>query len=1192
MLGWLIAGAALAADSSATDTTCIPYAPVTPSCDRFLVSEWRKAAEIRSFFPSGSAESLSVPTTLYLMHDGRNLWVASDCEDPGFPNSGQAFTREPCEDLTLDESVQVVLGLGGGPDETLDFGGYAGAQDAKLGTVAHFYEFTVNACGSISRTYNQTPLRVPGFHAEATGFPGRGWQAVVRIPLASIGVAGDITGRVLHFNAFRFYRGVRYGLHLPRFGGYAGMPFVPAAFMARDKAAERTIQSHHPPVAQDTPTAPKAKIEFEFYPLARQLIATFPESDTGAEIRLCVTGGLSQTSPFTPGAPASARLTLPPDRVGTPVTATAQLLDEEGNVLMKEEKTFDFPAAPDWMGTDAGKDYTSTRVPRPWTPPVVERTTVKLAHAEFMFDGQAVPTAVTVRGRPVLSAPIRIVAEADGRVLSAGPVARTVPEPTRVLLESAAGEPVQLRTVVDFDGFMVVKCRFPGLDARRLGRLELHVPLAPDVPKYVNRGHLQDTAELQGHGYLGPAGAVWAGSANSGIFFSHDTPCFFADSDGEVRVIVPGATPQGTHSRLAGAKRRSWSSRPLAPFPLNKPTSPTATPELVICFVDAPGQVPSADYVFQFFLLPTPSRKTMPPPMFDRYACWFEEWSDYQGYPDLKKMPEVKRRADAAHAQGKKFHLYFHMQLAENSPGFAEFRNDLLAPPRRSWYKRRYDSKFPPHGAAGHTHCKDVPCWVCCLRGPCGDLLLEGMRRLNREGGVDGVYLDGPSHPFDCANPSHGGCGLHGAAVWDDDATCGRILGQRQFVKRMRGIFEETGSEFPIWSHTGGGFDLSTLSLCDFFYEGEQLSRYRDGYRLPLGKFLVGYSGIPFGFRGVFRAQIYGYGGLGTQALPYSLVHGTEAGMVRAPLQDKVFALGARDPKARFHPYWASQPHVSAIGDGLPFSYWLTPDHATLVVANAGYNGEQRMSFDLSGLFPDRPISVTRISSDEPVSTSENRLEVVVPEDSVRAYLITPTATPAVSQPQETTEARSSSIAFAPIRAFRREDWTTRDSVAGNTPEKEAETWPLRLFSRPRARAAIAALQPGLPGECTVKLRIRPSNRLRIQVDRVALSCGGGAGWRCSGLNELDPDGKLHARAIPATPGSSAVLELGFRNGRLNARWDGVPLLTDGLPEKPEDAHRLELSTWAGDTLDIGVIEITGDPIPEWPRRHPVDRVP
>ena len=55
--------------------------------------------------------------------------------------------------------------------------------------------------------------------------------------------------------------------------------------MAKADAAKRTVQTVQPLPEADTATAPEGKADFEFYPLARQLIATFPASDAGTEIR-------------------------------------------------------------------------------------------------------------------------------------------------------------------------------------------------------------------------------------------------------------------------------------------------------------------------------------------------------------------------------------------------------------------------------------------------------------------------------------------------------------------------------------------------------------------------------------------------------------------------------------------------------------------------------------------------------------------------------------------------------------------------------------------------------------------------------------------------------------------------------------------------------------------------------------------
>jgi hypothetical protein len=53
--------------------------------------------------------------------------------------------------------------------------------------------------------------------------------------------------------------------------------------------------------------------------------------------------------------------------------------------------------------------------------------------------------------------------------------------------------------------------------------------------------------------------------------------------------------------------------------------------------------------------------------------------------------------------------------------------------------------------------------------------------------------------------------------------------------------------------------------------------------------------------------------------------------------------------------------------------------------------------------------------------------------------------------------------------------------------------------------------------------------------------------------------------------------------------WNGRPVVVHALPTKPTSTHRLELATWAGDKLEIEVVEISGNPLPERQREHPAN---
>ncbi len=289
--------------------------------------------------------------------------------------------------------------------------------------------------------------------------------------------------------------------------------------------------------------------------------------------------------------------------------------------------------------------------------------------------------------------------------------------------------------------------------------------------------------------------------------------------------------------------------------------------------------------------------------------------------------------------------------MAENAPEYAQFPNDFMASPRRVWYQRGYNPG------------KGVPCSVVCFRGETGEFLLDSIARLADGAGLRNVYLDGPSVPFSCRNLNHR-CGEELPARWDEDYDHGRIAGQRAFLKRLRGIFDSRGVRTPIWHHTGGGFDLPCFALCDYYWDGEQLSRYRHGYLLPPTHFTVLYSGRPFGFQGLFLNTFYSDAmPENRQSLAWTAPNGVVPSYGTFP---EYLRLVQRDSTFVFYPFTEKQPHiVRKLKNTLNVSYYLGKEEAILVSGNAVYHGTQQESVDLSGLFPGRSLAVRCLNREE-----------------------------------------------------------------------------------------------------------------------------------------------------------------------------------------------------------------------------------
>ncbi len=1090
----------------------IPYTKTDNNTD---FNTWKPAAVIGKFCRPGSRANMPEKTAFYLRHNGKILQVLAVCEDtiPG----GRAFMRTPESNLEQDESVQVVLGIGGGESGVLQFGGYEGAF-GKLGKASHFYEFSCNRAGSITRRYNETPLPEPLFTARV-GDTGRGWNALLEIPFAVAGIDPETNPEIL-FNAFRFYRGKRYGWMLPNWGNYAAMPFVQARLLAAGEERFATVNAIVPagPRAQATPQSgfQASQTTLDYYPVQKSLVAVFPASAKAETARITLNNS-THGSEVTLSKDRASIVRFPVDLPeGTEFTAHAEI----GHKIHKTI-TAKVPPYPAWSGNDAGKAYLGEKVSYPWTNPEFKDGNAGLTFGRIHFGRNPLPSAITAGGREILAGPITVEAEAGKRSLALNPLASAKAYPAHIDIASTAQPGLEVKTRVEYDGFTVIRLRTAGVPATSLSRLTVRIPLKSEYARYIMGGSSQYLGQPEGRGSLGDSGPIWVGDVSAGLAFDFDRQVFFSPRSG---------------NQLELTEEKD------------------GTVELKLHLVTAAGQIADPEQVFQFFLLPTPFRQDVIPPDNRKLSLWFENWSDYQGYPDLKKLPEAAQRSADAHAQEKNFYMYFSQVLAENAPGYEYYANEWIAPPPRPWYKRAYNPG------------KGVPCRVVCFRGDTGDLLLDGIKQLAEKAGIDGVYFDGPSHPFDCANPSHQ-CDDRLPAQWNDDYCSGRVLGQRAFLKRVRGIFDEQGKKFPIWAHTGGGISLATLALADYYYDGEQLSRYAKGYLLEPEKVLVNYSGAPFGFRGIFLPQLYFDSQRDcTRALPWNLPHGF-ASTGKSSMQDLYFDR-FRAAGGKFHPYWKDQSELRRQSlDQALVSYWIGNGDAMLVAANVRYIGTQKVKVDVSRFFPDTRLAVECVNDPGNFEFDGAILSFSVPEAEMRLFSIRPESAGGTSVPEKA-ETVHYPDSFAAEKGFQADKWKIKGT------KKQSDAFPATIESVKYAPASEIIHQGELPKNVCIDLKLRHSGRLEIRFNGVKMTHDGGQ-WRINGFSAFDQSRQSTTDTKASHPNTVVPVRIQRIDGRIYVNYNGTPLVHYGLPKSDGNPHQLSFGTWAGDSLELDCEQIT-----------------
>lgn len=1110
----------------------VPCSSATVELDgRMSHAEWDDAAAVADVRLMGRQERLRPGTRFYLKHDNENLLVGVRCFEtaPGYP---KASRRDPTDLLTDDDAVQVVLGTADDlalAPEVLEVGGYPGTMAEPGARPDHYYAFTVNAVGSTSRTYNEGALRRPLFEAAVRQVEGE-WTAEMRIPFASAGIEAPTKGP-LYANLFRFRPPDMAAWHSPSFGGYVPMPFATLRVLPEGRESERTVE---PPPAETDPDSadPPLSAKLGWYPLAGRVAAdvTAPRRLEGATAGLRMKGAPAAEASISADGHARVILAVPPE-AALPAEAELVVTAPDGNVLHSETCALTPVDRPAWLGTRVAKAYVADRTPEPWTRPTVTDNAVQLKHARLAFGSHGLVESVSGAWGELLAGPGEIVLQRAGRNVRLEPATQALSQGTASARIDTSlrfdGGTVEVRATVDYDGFTIYKLRVRDLPPREIEGLSVQFPLLEANARFVHRFHVQGTRALTGVGWEGDAGPVWVGGHDAGLAFNFDVdPFLSANRRAQIEVIE--------------RTKQTW---------------------LRVNLVDAPGQVVDEDHLFRFFLLPTPTKE--PSLRKDGFfhasmGGWFENWSDYQGYPDLAKLPRLKESADAVHAKGLAFLVYFNMMLAENAPGFAEHRSELIIPPGLMWYKREYNPG------------KGVPCWVCCPRGPYGDLLLHGMSRLAREADVDGVYMDGTSLAWDCDNPSHGPC-AGSALSWEAEPLT-PLVATRNFVKRIRGIFDGKGRPMLV-AHNGGGLQIETLSLCDVFYEGEQLSdvRYCRGYRLPLHMAAVCYSGRPWGFRTDVLANMI----RPRYMMTYAALHDAEVAGDCRELETAIYG-DFQDDATSYHPYWRSQPHVGLERGDVLFSYYLRPGSAMLVVSNLTWD-DQDAVLNLQGLFPNQPLaSAVNVETRQRVAIDRGRVSVRIPRHRFVAVRVEPGA--AAPPP---TQAQAETPAPAPVTSIDRytpEQWRLNADASGVKVEHDVDLGAGRRGPKLRSTVyhdvAEARLRTPLGSTLTVRLLLQASGRFGVRLGATKIIHDGGR----LKLEGLDPWNEGRVLSPGFLGGVAEELILTLDAGVLNAAWAGQPLAVNVSVTAPPEGPGLSLWTWGGDWLAFDVLEISDRP--------------
>ncbi len=1135
----LFATGLLAVLSAAEPEALIPRLATPVTLDgKLSPGEWEDAARLRRVFKRDNRIPGEPATEFRVKYTPEALYVAAIGEEPDatLPQS----VKRSWDDLLYytDDAFSVVLGF---PDanvaiqEAINMGGYEGAMGGKSAAADLYYTFTVNSLGSLQRLFNEMPLERPLFEAAVGREPGKRWIAEFRIPFAACGLSAP-EGKTVYANLFRWRPPEVQAWNHKRFQGYSAMPFGTFRLLPEAKKAERTMEE---PPPKPNPAARTCRAELQYSPLTGAIVGKARlsgkwETLTGIlqvtgfpEVKKALSGHdeVNRDAIVQRGGERLAWVTQKLTPGSQPAReATFKIVDAAGKTVA--ETRLDCPAvtAPEWFGKEIGREYVNEKCPAPWAPPVLEDgKRIKLAHNTLPINSFALPGNATLE---VVENGRTLPFAGDSTLRAAGTEARA-----EAVLK-AGNRTLEVRSRVEFDGFAEVKFRLPGIDPRKVEAIRLRIAVPNEDAKLLLPGQMtQDGAALPETGYRGPGRQFWLGGYERGLSFSFDTDLFFSRDLRRQIEVTPGKE----------------------------------TTEILFTFVDGVNQF-DRETVFRFFLQATPTKPRPERPIRDLTMRKWEDWGGWHGYPDTAKIPELKTWVKELKKQDQIGILYTCQGLREDAPGFQEFRSDFELQPRWRYYRH-----------------KGRDCFATNKRGPEGELQLFYWKQLIAEAGIRGIASDGTSPSWGDANPALAETeALDRRAKWDDMSS--RVVAQRDYLKRLRGLFTDTGEPFAMMAHTGGGVDVNTLSFFDGYMEGEQMARFKTGYFLPEAVYAVGYNGRPWGWRSVFWSKHWRNYLAQDSSLAYSLLFDTEFnGNFQA--EDSFWDLElTRDferGKGEFHPFWKPDSRVTLQSERAKMSFHLAPGKALIAVSNLTTEPAD-YTLDFSQLFPGKEVHAVELLDNRPLASTVVT-GTIAPHSCDVIRVDVGKAAAAAPLP-----AALPSPAFA-VEGNRPEDWeanTNRKNVAFSaSPEG------FLLQAQPGSHAAIATFKLPFDRDFELNLLIKLTGRFRFELGPAMIGHGNGwvgYGWFVKGPVAKRGTGHVYYQ-VPVVKDKWLPLSISLRNGELTLLYNHMPIIRDLKLDLP-DGNRFNLQTWHDDRLEFRVVRAAsqGDELLQNRHRHPI----
>ncbi len=628
-------------------------------------------------------------------------------------------------------------------------------------------------------------------------------------------------------------------------------------------------------------------------------------------------------------------------------------------------------APPPWAGSPAGK---SDELLPPWTPVEVVGSTVKVWGRTYTFGALPFPRSVVTRDAEVLSAPVTLEGTSGGKPLAwkAGScrIAESTPSRARLAIQ-AEGDPIRCEgtVLVEYDGMVRCDVRLVPTQADvPIDRLALVIPLRTPHAKYLHFwpgrwGSAYNSTALPQEGFRGPFKPFfWLGDEWRGLgWFVESDRNFVGNDPGSVIEVQRQDESVLWRINLIGAVQTVRE-------PLEYTFGLQATP--------VKAARPDA-WDYRICHMGNYGIEDRPPGLLDQLAkhgvrtiCFHEHWTDIQNYPKTTHGDKLRKLVAACHERGIQLLLYHGYEMSTIAPEWDQYHEECLVAPRAGGYKRK------PEQTA----------YIVCYRSHWQDFLADGIDKLMDEYGIDGVYLDGTSEPWGCANRRHG-CGY----VRPDGSIAPTypMFATREMMRRIYTIVKKHHANGQVNVHQSTCMVIPTLAFATSYWDGEQLQSVARPASpqdvLPLDAFRAEFMGHNWGV----PAELLWYGSgpfKRVESMSVALLHDVPvrpSSMADVEIAGRMWRafdeLGRHE--AVWLPYWENQAYVAASPAHVKVSLYNRPRKgAILVAANlAQEDCRAQIQLNLSALEQPSALTATDIVTGAPVPVTEGRLEVSLP---------------------------------------------------------------------------------------------------------------------------------------------------------------------------------------------------------------------